>query len=183
MRRRYQSFFPPDVRYVADHARRSISRYPLADGVYYGIDYRKRGEAGVPLSEIPCNFVPPHCVPASQTNGEHACDGLQYRPNDLSWYANIPTPCSYMCVGSNEDFFGGYDHFAKAGLIHVANHHISPGKKQWTEVVDQIRLRAAVDLFEKLAEKEMAKAQIEYTGKSPYYKPGTNEIVMPNSGG
>ena len=66
-------------------------------------------------------------------------------------------------------------------LIKVTD--IKPGTKQWTEVVDQIRLRAAVDLFEKLAEKEMAKAQIEYTGKSPYYKPGTNEIVMPNSGG
>jgi tetratricopeptide (TPR) repeat protein len=37
-----------------------------------------------------------------------------------------------MCVGSREDFFGGYDHGIQAGLVHVANHHISPGKKQWT---------------------------------------------------
>ncbi len=37
-----------------------------------------------------------------------------------------------MCIGSKEDSFGGYDHFKQAGLIHVANHHISPGKKQWT---------------------------------------------------
>jgi hypothetical protein len=37
-----------------------------------------------------------------------------------------------MCLGSEKDFFGGYDHIAQAGLIHVANHHISPGKKQWT---------------------------------------------------
>jgi hypothetical protein len=37
-----------------------------------------------------------------------------------------------MCQGSKEDFFGGYDHFKQAGVVHVANHHISPGKKQWT---------------------------------------------------
>ena len=37
-----------------------------------------------------------------------------------------------MCMGSREDFFGGYDFKAQAGIIHIANHHISPGKKQWT---------------------------------------------------
>lgn len=36
---RYQAFFPPDVRFVADHARRAISSFPLARGVYYGVDY------------------------------------------------------------------------------------------------------------------------------------------------
>ena len=37
-----------------------------------------------------------------------------------------------MALGSSEDFLGGYDHAAEAGLVHVANHHIAPGKKQWT---------------------------------------------------
>ena len=37
-----------------------------------------------------------------------------------------------MAMGSKEDFFGGYDHAREAGVVHVANHHISPGKKQWT---------------------------------------------------
>ena len=55
-----------------------------------------------------------------------------YEPNDLSWYANIPVPTSYMCVESRGDFFGGYDHLAQTGLVHVADHHIAPGKKQWT---------------------------------------------------
>ena len=55
-----------------------------------------------------------------------------YAPNDLSFYANIPVPTSYMCMGSQEDFFGGYDYKAQAGIVHIANHHISPGKKQWT---------------------------------------------------
>ena len=36
---RYQAFFPPDVNFVADHARRAISSFPLARGTYYGVDY------------------------------------------------------------------------------------------------------------------------------------------------
>ncbi|MBE7499784.1 MAG: DUF5107 domain-containing protein [Verrucomicrobiales bacterium] len=35
-------------------------------------------------------------------------------------------------MGSREDFFGGYDHRAQAGIVHVADHRIAPGKKQWT---------------------------------------------------
>jgi tetratricopeptide (TPR) repeat protein len=35
----YQAFFPPDVRFVADHAKRAISSFPLAQGKYYGVDY------------------------------------------------------------------------------------------------------------------------------------------------
>ncbi len=122
----YQSFFPPDVYYVADHARRSMSEYPLAQGVYYGVNYGERGRGGVPTSERPTQFVPAHC------GGRSGTSIPDYAPNDLSFYANIPTPCSYMCMGSQEDFFGGYDYLAQAGIVHVASHHISPGKKQWT---------------------------------------------------
>ena len=41
---------------------------------------------------------------------------------------------AYQLYGlhSNGNFSGGYDHAKQAGLVHVANHHISPGKKQWT---------------------------------------------------
>jgi tetratricopeptide (TPR) repeat protein len=126
----YQSFFPTDVHCVADHARRSMSEYPLAQGRYYGVNYKERGRSGVPVGEVPRQFVPPHCG-----NGKVLDEAVRmpnYAPNDLSFYANIPTPCSYMCVGSNKDFFGGYDYKAQSGVIHVADHHISPGKKQWT---------------------------------------------------
>ena len=126
----YQSFFPPDVYYVADHARRSMSEYPLAKGHYYGVDYGSRGRHGIPTDEIPDQFVPDHCQPHQPKS---ALSGLpDYAPNDLSFYANIPVPTSYMCMGSQEDFFGGYDYRAQAGLVHIANHHIAPGKKQWT---------------------------------------------------
>lgn len=51
---------------------------------------------------------------------------------DISRYANIPVPTSYMAIQSEYDFVGGYNERTKTGLLHVANHHISPGKKQWT---------------------------------------------------
>ncbi len=38
----YQSFFPEDVRYVADHARRALTAFPQADRPYYGVDYAQR---------------------------------------------------------------------------------------------------------------------------------------------
>jgi tetratricopeptide (TPR) repeat protein len=124
----YQSFFPPDVYYVADHARRSMSEYPLAKGSYYGVNYGERARSDIPDGEVPSQFVPPHC-----RNARIGGEGLPgYAPNDLSFYANIPVPTSYMCMASKQDFFGGYDHRAQAGIVHVANHHIAPGKKQWT---------------------------------------------------
>ena len=51
---------------------------------------------------------------------------------DISRYKNIPVPTSYMAECSDFDFVGGYDYQKEAGLLHVADHHFSPGKKQWT---------------------------------------------------
>jgi len=58
---------------------------------------------------------------------------VDYSPGtDISMYKNIPVPTSYMAINSNYDFVGGYENDSESGLLHVANHHISPGKKQWT---------------------------------------------------
>ncbi|GHV72329.1 hypothetical protein AGMMS49928_28970 [Spirochaetia bacterium] len=89
-----QSIFPPDVHAVMDHGKRDVSRFPIATGVYYKMDYSQ----GV----------------------------------DISRYANIPVPTSYMAYHSDYDFVGNYDYKAGAGVLHIADHHISPGKKQWT---------------------------------------------------
>lgn len=90
----YQAFFPPDVSFVADHAKRAITSFPLARGPYYGVDYSPG--------------------------------------TDISWYKNIPVPTSYMVAESKYDFCGGYDFGREAGLVHVSNHHVAPGKKLWT---------------------------------------------------
>ncbi|BBE19497.1 DUF5107 domain-containing protein [Aquipluma nitroreducens] len=58
---------------------------------------------------------------------------VDYSPGtDISRYKNIPVPTSYMAVNSKYNFVGGYENDTKGGLLHVANHHVSPGKKQWT---------------------------------------------------
>ena len=64
-------------------------------------------------------------------------DGIYYKYDyspgtDISRYKNIPVPTSFMAYHSDYDFVGGYDHRKRAGILHVADHHISPGKKQWT---------------------------------------------------
>lgn len=63
--------------------------------------------------------------------------GIYYKQDysagvDISKYKNIPVPTSYMAIKSRFDFVGGYEADVKGGLLHVANHHVSPGKKQWT---------------------------------------------------
>ncbi|UKA64576.1 DUF5107 domain-containing protein [Arthrobacter sp. FW306-04-A] len=103
----YQSFFPSDVHVVADHAKRAITAFPAADRPYYGIDYKARADAESP------EYAGPDA-------------------DRLDWYKNIPVPTSYMCVASEDDFFGGYDFASELGFAHVADHHIAPGKKQWT---------------------------------------------------
>lgn len=98
----YQSFFPPDVHYVADHARRAVTAFPRADRPYYGVDYPARVSAANPDADR------------------------------LDCYGNIPVPTSYMVLDTRDDFFGGYDHDAQAGFVHWADRRIAPGKKQWT---------------------------------------------------
>ena len=98
----YQSFFPTDVEFVADHAKRALATFPRVEGSYYGIDYASRVSEAHPDADR------------------------------LDWYRNIPVPTSYMVTASNHDFFGGYDHGRRAGFVHWADRSIAPGKKQWT---------------------------------------------------
>lgn len=60
---------------------------------------------------------------------DYANDGAG---TDISWYKNIPVPTSYFVWDTNYDHFGGYDHRADAGIMHIANRYIAPGKKMFT---------------------------------------------------
>ena len=51
---------------------------------------------------------------------------------DISNYKNIYVPTSYMVAKSKYNFEGGYENDTHGGMLHVADHHFSPGKKQWT---------------------------------------------------
>ncbi len=94
----YETFFPRDVTYVADHGKREVTSYPYANTQYYNIDY-----PNLPLDK-----------------------------RNITNYQNIKVPMSYMALGSDYNFFGGYDFSKRVGTMHVANTHLVPGKKQWT---------------------------------------------------
>lgn len=51
---------------------------------------------------------------------------------DLTWWKNIPNASSFFAFNNPSDWFGTYDHKAQGGLVHVADHHVMPGKKLWT---------------------------------------------------
>lgn len=57
---------------------------------------------------------------------------VKYDGVDISRYRNLPVPTSYMAWRSNYNFVGAYSHDEQGGLLHVADHHVSRGKKQWT---------------------------------------------------
>lgn len=51
---------------------------------------------------------------------------------DISWHKNTRQATSYFACASQFDFFGGYDHGKRCGVVHIGDHHISPGKKMFT---------------------------------------------------
>lgn len=96
----------------------------------------------VPVNENTQSVFPPD-VHAVMDHGKRdvsrfpIATGVYYKKDysegvDISRYKNIPVPTSYMAEKSKYDFVGGYDYGRQAGILHVADHHISPGKKQWT---------------------------------------------------
>ena len=51
--------------------------------------------------------------------------------DDLSWWKSHPSPISLFAINCIEDFMAGYTHGNEAGVVHVADHHLVPGKKLW----------------------------------------------------
>ena len=119
----YQSFFPPDVHYVADHARRAISQYPLCQGRYYGVDYGRRGREGVPAAEQPEDFRPRTAAARPRSI---------IRPTTSPGMPTSPCPPRTCAWARRATSWAATITCAAAGVVHVVNHHIAPGKKQWT---------------------------------------------------
>ncbi len=59
-------------------------------------------------------------------------------PRDISWHKNTRDATSYFASASDFDFFGGYDHGKRCGVVHIGDHHISPGKKMFTWAYNQL---------------------------------------------
>jgi parvulin-like peptidyl-prolyl isomerase len=62
-------------------------------------------------------------------------------------------------------------------LIRVTN--IKPGTKQWTEVLDEMREPASVELFRSMAETELKAAKIQFAANAPHLDPATGQLVTP----
>ena len=89
----YEIIFPPCTQWGVQHAKHEFIRWPIADGIYRGIDFR-----GV----------------------------------DVSKWKNHLHPISIFAWNYTDDWLAGYDHGRKAGTMHVADHHVVPGKKFWS---------------------------------------------------
>ena len=71
--------------------------------------------------------------PIADTDRFGAYNGILFeKGTDLSRHENTLPATSYFSAESEYDFFGGYDESRQAGVVHVADHHISPGKKLFT---------------------------------------------------
>lgn len=71
--------------------------------------------------------------------GDNIFNGVDMRiPRDISMHKNTAAATSYFACASKFDFFGGYDHGKQAGVVHIGDHHISPGKKMFTWGYNQL---------------------------------------------
>lgn len=71
--------------------------------------------------------------------GDATFNGIDMHvPRDISWHKNTRDATSYFACASKYDFFGGYDHGRGCGVVHIGDHHISPGKKMFTWAYNQL---------------------------------------------
>lgn len=87
---------------------------------------------------------------------------------DISNYKNIAVPTSYMGVNSRFNFEGGYENDTQAGMLHVASHHLSPGKKQWTWGNGDFGRAWDRNLTDEATPDEARQWQIDRKGFRPY---------------
>ena len=87
---------------------------------------------------------------------------------DISNYKNIAVPTSYMGVNSRFNFEGGYENDTQAGMLHVASHHFSPGKKQWTWGNGDFGRAWDRNLTDETTPEEARKWHIDRKGFRPY---------------
>ena len=73
------------------------------------------------------------------TNAAGIFNGIRYDGAvDISKHKNTIQPTSYFSAASQYDFFGGYDAGQKCGVVHIGDHHVSPGKKMFTWAYNQL---------------------------------------------
>lgn len=115
--------------------------------------------------------------------------GVDYtRGVDLSWWKNHPSPMSFFAWNQEDDFLAGYDHGEGTGIVHVANHHVAPGKKFWEwgpgprgRIWDEI-LTDADGPYVELMTGAWSDNQPDYSWLQPYEGKGVQEYWYPIRG-
>ncbi len=68
-----------------------------------------------------------------------AFNGIYYDGDtDISKHKNTKQATSYFSAETKYDYFGGYNRNKGAGVVHIADHHVSPGKKMFTWAYSQL---------------------------------------------
>lgn len=104
--------------------------------------------AAVPVNEEYQVFFPPdvsyvnfhyHRSVTSYPIARGTYNGIRFGEGvDIRYHRNTRTPTSFFAAPSRHSFFGGYDHGRHCGVVHVANRHVSPGKKMFTWAYSQL---------------------------------------------
>ncbi len=105
--------------------------------------------AAVPVNEDYQIFFPPDVTYVnfhylkSRTTYPVAGNGIyngipMEEERDISWHKNTRPATSYFASASAYDFFGGYDHGKGCGVVHIGDHHVTPGKKMFTWGYNQL---------------------------------------------
>jgi parvulin-like peptidyl-prolyl isomerase len=69
--------------------------------------------------------------------------------------------------------------FTPFGVHLIRCDAVRPGKKQLADVRKELDDALARELLAKIARLEERRTPVRFTGKSPYFKPGTRELVVP----
>ena len=105
--------------------------------------------AAVPVNESYQIFFPPDVTYVNfhylksrisfPVAGNGVFNGIPMKaPRDISYHKNTREATSYFASASDYDFFGGYDHSKGCGVVHIGDHHVSPGKKMFTWAYGQL---------------------------------------------
>jgi tetratricopeptide (TPR) repeat protein len=124
----------PDKSYV-EGTFRLINQAPVANtflyfanfGVHASPDYRVMFP---PSTEVGTYHSKTDFIRWPIADGHY--QGIDFTGEDVSLWKTHILMNSIFAHDCTEDWFGGYDHGKKAGVLYVADHHVSPGKKFWT---------------------------------------------------
>ncbi len=50
---------------------------------------------------------------------------------DISFWKNVPETLGLYMTNVTQDYFGYYNHDYQLGVVHIADHNLTPGKKYW----------------------------------------------------